>query len=185
MRCAQTAARCVFNTTLSAATCGLVASLCWTSYSAPGPGTWAPSVQRRPRRPRLDQCGLLHRLPMGGRAHRCHRRYRLLRHVPLCALRPQAGGRPPSRTPRAQALPQIQLHAPLGSTERTPPPLGAPSPSLPNSCGDALHFLALLLRAGGLVGAFPLFWFFRILIAAGLLAHRLHLAARATRQHGG
>ena len=29
------------------------------------------------------------------------------------------------------------------------------------------------------------FWFFRIVIAAGLLAHRLHHAARATRQHGG
>ena len=53
------------------------------------------------------------------------------------------------------------------------------------SVRNALHFLALLLRAGGLVGALPLFWFFRILIAAGLLAQRLHLAARATRQHGG
>ena len=58
-----------------------------------------------------------------------------------------------------------------------------PSSTSGQDCDSPTTFfnaLALLL-----VVVLPFFWFFRILIAAGLLAHRLHLAARAPRQHGG
>ena len=48
-----------------------------------------------------------------------------------------------------------------------------------------MHRVVHLFSLRGLVIVLPFFWFFCILIAAGLLAHRLHLAARATRQHGG
>ena len=47
-------------------------------------------------------------------------------------------------------------------------------------------FVTLVLLRGDLAAVvLPIFWFFRILIAAGLLAHRLRFAARTTRHHGG
>jgi hypothetical protein len=163
---AQTAARCVVNTTLSAATCGLVVVVLDKLF---GSRTWDVGAVCNGVLGGLVSisaaCSTVYPWAavligaIGGIV--CFGTSRFVLYV----LKRVDDPRAVLNSSRPQALPQIQLHAPLGSTERTPPPLGAPSPSLPNSCGDALHFLALLLRAGGLVGAFPLFWFFRILIA--------------------
>ena len=53
--------------------------------------------------------------------------------------------------------------------------------------GGSLVWVPACKRFHGLivVVTYPFLSFFGILVAAGLLAHRLHLAARTTRQHGG
>ena len=79
--------------------------------------------------------------------------------------------------------------AALGATGATLPQLRARKvvfiPDLiPQPDWDKYHFAPILLGRN-LVVVLPFYRFAAVLLAAGLLAHRLRLAARTTRQHGG